>query len=119
MAGYNVYRRAASESSFTQLNSQLLETLTFIDPSFNPGTLYYYAVTSVDDDGDESAKSISITPAGSSSSSDKPALTTACFVNTVSANSDYQQAILIFLLVMSILPGIVWILCHVASRRKQ
>ena len=94
VAGYNVYRRAATESDFTLLNTTLLDDLRFTDTDYEPGTLYYYAVTSVDGDGDESVNSISVAPASSSSGS--VAAAAGCFVSTAST-SNAQPAMWIFL----------------------
>ncbi len=118
VAGYNVYRRSESESDFAKLNPELLENLAFIDMTYVPSTLYYYAVASVDDDSDESVKSVAITPSGPSSSDDTPAAFSACFVDTVSTSDSQQHMSFIILLVMVLLPAIVWLLSLISCIRK-
>ena len=81
VAGYNIYRRAASESSFTKLNTSLIDATSYTDNDYSPGTLYYYAVASVDQDHDQSAMSLAVTPAGAASSDDNP-IASACFIGS-------------------------------------
>ncbi len=46
IAGYNVYRREAT--GFVRLNAQLVTDNSWVDTSAKPGSVYLYAVTSVD-----------------------------------------------------------------------
>jgi hypothetical protein len=60
VAGYHLYRRLASESSYTRVNTTPVMAVTYTDPGLAgapPGALYYYAVSAVDGAGDESVKS--------------------------------------------------------------
>jgi hypothetical protein len=57
VAGYNVYRSTDPSTGYTRVNSELLDGTGFVDPSIIPGVTYYYAVTAVDGDGDESVQS--------------------------------------------------------------
>jgi pectate lyase len=57
-AGYNLYRSTTHGSGYTKLNSSLLTNSTYTDNTVTNGTMYYYAATSVDAVGNESAKSV-------------------------------------------------------------
>ena len=54
LAGYNVYRSTERGGYFTRLTSQPVKVLTYADSSALSGQTYYYAVTAVDDHGNES-----------------------------------------------------------------
>jgi hypothetical protein len=56
IAGYNVYRSTTPGGPYTKVNTALITGAGFTDTSAQTGT-YYYVVTSVDSDGDESAPS--------------------------------------------------------------
>jgi len=56
VAGYNVYRSSAG-SGYVKCNSALVTELSYTDAAAAAGTAYYYVVTSVDEDGDESVYS--------------------------------------------------------------
>jgi hypothetical protein len=47
LAGYNVYRSLSSAGSFVQKNSSVLTTLGFCDLAVNNGVTYYYQITAV------------------------------------------------------------------------
>lgn len=55
-AGYNVYR-GTTPGSYSKINTALDPQTTFVDNSVAPGATYYYAATSVDSTGKESAYS--------------------------------------------------------------
>jgi hypothetical protein len=55
LAGYRVFRSDRAEGPFTLISDPLITTNKFIDPSYRPG--FYYAVSAVDESGNESAKS--------------------------------------------------------------
>jgi len=57
VAGYNIYRATAAVGPFTRANSDLIAHATFVDASLTPSTRYYYAVSAVDQSGNEGAKS--------------------------------------------------------------
>jgi fibronectin type 3 domain-containing protein len=52
--GYNVYRATTSGGPFTLLNASPITALTFADTTGIGGTTYFYVVTAVDANGDES-----------------------------------------------------------------
>jgi hypothetical protein len=59
-AGYNVYRSTSSFSDIsnaTKLNGSLVSSTSYPDIEVTNGTEYFYRVTAVDDDGNESAPS--------------------------------------------------------------
>ena len=57
-AGYNIYRSTTSGSGYTQLNGALLTSSSYVDDTAANGTMYYYAVTSVDTNNNESEYSV-------------------------------------------------------------
>ena len=56
LAGYNIYRSDLSGESYVKINSNLVSTNTYSDNEL-PGGTYYYVVTAVDNDGNESVHS--------------------------------------------------------------
>jgi len=60
VAGYNVYRSTDPSGIYDRVNSELLDGTGFVDPSIVPGVTYYYVVTAVDGDGDESVQSAAL-----------------------------------------------------------
>ena len=81
VAGYHIYRRAETETGFNRLNTALINTTSFTDTDSLPGTLYYYRVASVDNDGDQGVMSIAMTPTGASGSGDS-FIAGACFASS-------------------------------------
>ncbi len=58
IAGYNVYRAPSSApTQYVQINTALLTTLSFTDGAVSNSATYYYAVTAVDTQGNQSAYS--------------------------------------------------------------
>jgi hypothetical protein len=57
VTGYNVYRSMASGSGYAKITSSPIGGMTYTDTTVVDGQAYYYAVTSVDATGDESAYS--------------------------------------------------------------
>jgi rhamnogalacturonyl hydrolase YesR len=64
--GYNVYRSTTSGSGYSQINGTLLSSSDYIDNSVTNGITYYYVVTAVDTNSNESEDSneVSATPFG-------------------------------------------------------
>ena len=54
VAGYNVYRSAASGGSYAKLNGSLVGGVSYADSSVQSGQTYYYVATAVDASGNES-----------------------------------------------------------------
>jgi uncharacterized membrane protein YgcG len=76
VAGYHVYRASSPAGPYSKINTELVTSTVFIDTggvvgagSGSGGATIYYAVSSQDSDGDESAQSLGISPASLSSSS--------------------------------------------------
>jgi hypothetical protein len=64
VAGYNVYRKIGPTGKYEKVNSDLITIEKYFDSQVRPYTeTYYYAVSSVDTDGDESVKSQIVSPA--------------------------------------------------------
>jgi fibronectin type 3 domain-containing protein len=59
LAGYNVYR-SPNGSTWSKINSSLVGSTIYDDASVANGDTYYYAVTAVNLEGIESAKSGSV-----------------------------------------------------------
>ena len=57
-AGYNIYRSTTSGSGYTKLNGSLLTNSEYTDDPAANGTMYYYVVTSVDTNSNESGYSV-------------------------------------------------------------
>jgi hypothetical protein len=57
IVGYNIYRRAGTSGSFTQINSALNATTTYVDSSVANGQTYYYETTAVNSSNEESEPS--------------------------------------------------------------
>jgi fibronectin type 3 domain-containing protein len=57
LAGYFVYRSTKSRKEFERLTDKPINRTTFSDDTVAPRILYYYAVTAVDDSGNESPMS--------------------------------------------------------------
>lgn len=57
LAGYNVYRSATSGSGYNKLNSSLLSSSNYEDGTVSHDTAYYYVVTAVDTNANESGNS--------------------------------------------------------------
>jgi hypothetical protein len=66
LAGYNVFRATASGGPYTPLNGALLPTSDYVDTDVMTDVTYYYVVTAVDINDNESAASdeASATPLG-------------------------------------------------------
>jgi hypothetical protein len=57
VSGYNVYRSTSSNGTYAKINSTLDPNVSYIDSTVASGQTYYYAATSVNSGGQESAKS--------------------------------------------------------------
>jgi len=85
VSGYNIYRATASGGAYTKLNSSLITVTSYHDTGLTNGTPYYYVVTSVDADGDESVRSqeVSVRPiAGQASGLTVSGSRSSCFISS-------------------------------------
>ncbi|HZW94878.1 MAG TPA: choice-of-anchor D domain-containing protein [Candidatus Eremiobacteraceae bacterium] len=60
VVGYNIYRSSAANGTFAKINPALNSTTAFTDSTVASGNTYYYAATSVNSVGMESARSASV-----------------------------------------------------------
>jgi hypothetical protein len=60
IVGYNIYRRTGTTGGFTQINSGLNATTTYVDTSVADGQTYYYETTAVNSSNEESEPSTPI-----------------------------------------------------------
>jgi hypothetical protein len=60
VVGYNVYRSAGTTGNYTQINTALVATTTYVDTSVTDGQTYYYETTAVNSDNEESSRSTSV-----------------------------------------------------------
>jgi pectate lyase len=58
LAGYNIYRSATFQGGYLKLNAALLTASEYVDESAVNGTMYYYLVSAVDTNQNESAYSV-------------------------------------------------------------
>ena len=113
VAGYNVYRSSTLDGIYTKINTELITATEFLDTdpagvgasaagASSAGTSYY-AVTSVDDSGDESAQTLGSSPAAPGFSSDGGGDDGGggggCFIG-VTARSNSGQGLRILVLIM-------------------
>ena len=111
VAGYNLYRRLATEDTYTKLNTAPITGLTHTDTGLAAaaaGVTYYYALSAVDSSSDESVKSApaAVTVSASSSSSGGGG-GGGCFIG--SAGWDLSPDLLMPLAVMALLICLGWI----------
>jgi len=91
VSGYNLYRTTSPGEGYTKLNATLITGTTYHDTGVQAGMTYYYVVTSVDSDGDESVYSEEISDAiiaTSETNPQNPVSTTdsgssGCFISNV------------------------------------
>jgi fibronectin type 3 domain-containing protein len=57
LAGYNIYRGGVSGGPYTRINSSLVDETEYVDATVQSGQGYYYVVTAVDNNNNESAYS--------------------------------------------------------------
>jgi hypothetical protein len=57
VTGYNIYRGTASGGPYTRVNSTLVAAVTYTDGTVQAGQTYFYVVTAVDSNSNESAYS--------------------------------------------------------------
>jgi hypothetical protein len=99
VAGYNVYRSTGTTGIFTKLNRDIIAPPEYIDDTAGAtpastlpsaatsGTTYYYAVTSVDMDGDESIQSAMISPSPVGTNPGGSSSGGGCFITTAQGNN--------------------------------
>jgi hypothetical protein len=122
VAGYHVYRASSPAGPYSKINTALITGTEFIDTTGGEvgadaggsGGTYYYGVTSEDNDGDESAQSLGVSPATILSSGGGGG--GGCFIESVSQL--IPQPALWFLVLLSI--GIaICSRCRVSGKRVR
>src|SRR5579884_100063 len=63
LLGYYLFRRASTQTTYTQINSVPLTSLSFLDGNLSPGETYFYKATAVNTDGCSSVDSNEISVA--------------------------------------------------------
>jgi hypothetical protein len=108
VAGYHLYRRLSTEESYTRLTSALITALSFIDTGLAADETYYYALTAVDADNDESVKSApAAITIGVPRSSAPGSGAGGCFLSAAAA--DLALDLLMPLAVLALLACLAWI----------
>jgi hypothetical protein len=111
VAGYNIYRASSPAGPYSRVNTELVTGTEFIDTQGAVGIEEggeaggsYYAVSSVDSDGAESAQSLGVSPAaiGSATGDAAAAAPVACFVGSVSQSMPRQGIWLVVLLTVAV-----------------
>ncbi len=73
VAGYNLYRGSDPSAALVKVNSALIAATEYVDGSLESAdSTYYYAVTAVDEQGDESVQSGMISPSAAEIPSTPP-----------------------------------------------
>jgi hypothetical protein len=82
VAGYNIYRSTTPGGSYVKVNTALITDTTYRDTTGGSGFEYYYVVTAVDADSDESVPTPekALTGSGSGGASDRGM---GCFIHTL------------------------------------
>ncbi len=93
VAGYNLYRANSAAGPFNKINPQPITDTVFVDTDIGASmaaaagnSSLYYKVSSVDNNGYESAQSLSISPAALTTSSGSGGGGGGCFINTATSN---------------------------------
>ncbi|MBI4547714.1 MAG: fibronectin type III domain-containing protein [Ignavibacteriae bacterium] len=60
IAGYNIYRRSSLDTTFSKLNTSLIAETTYVDTAVWGDRIYYYKITAIDIDGNESRFSFEV-----------------------------------------------------------
>ena len=98
VAGYNIYRASAPAGPYRKINTALIDATEFVDTAGSVGIddaeagsgSSYYAVSSVDSAGDESAQSLGISPASLASAASSGGGAGGCFIDTVAKSAPYR-----------------------------
>jgi hypothetical protein len=111
VAGYNIYRAGSPAGPYSKINTALVAATEYVDSAAGIGIAdsqggsggSYYAVTSVDGSGDESAQSLGISPAAiASAAGNGGGAGAACFVNAVSQSIPRHGLWFVVLLIITL-----------------
>ncbi|MGD9133902.1 MAG: C25 family cysteine peptidase, partial [Desulfobacterales bacterium] len=114
VAGYNIYRASSPAGPYSKVNTELVTGTEFVDTQgavgieeAGEGSGSYYAVSSVDSFGDESAQSLGISPASvASAAGDAASAQAACFVDTAGQPLSRQALWFVVLLAIAVVVAI-------------
>jgi CheY-like chemotaxis protein len=104
VAGYNLYRGTGINAAFDRVNSELIPDPAYFDDraDYKTDTTYYYRVTSVDMDGDESVPSEIVSPASGVRGAGSRIGEKVCFISAVrfdpTLSLDNKNSVLIIIL---------------------
>jgi hypothetical protein len=101
VAGYNIYRAGSPSGPYSKINTELVTDTVFVDSGGVVGAglgaaagSSYYAVSSQDSDGDESAQSLGISPAGGGGG--------GCFIDTAGTSVPGMLSVMLMLLTIGV-----------------
>jgi hypothetical protein len=121
VAGYNIYRASSAAGPYSKVNTELVTGTEFVDTEGAVGIEEggeaggsYYAVSSVDSFGDESAQSLGISPASIASATESVA-PVACFIGAVSGS---MPGLLFWILAVLTIAVVVGHWCKVHGSRR-
>jgi hypothetical protein len=105
VAGYQLYRRAAAEKNYTQLNTILIRGVSFSDRGLSQapaGTTFYYALRAVDDSAQASVLSApaTLTVAGSQTEEERGnsvSTSVSCFISSAWQDEGFHALSLLVL----------------------
>ena len=77
LAGYNVYRSTTKGTGYVQINPSLVTQTSYHDTGLTNGVTYYYVITAVDTDGNETdhSREVSATPFADTTPPPAPTIT--------------------------------------------
>jgi hypothetical protein len=113
VSGYNIYRANSPAGPYSKINTALITATEYVDSAGSIGIAdsqggsgdSYYAVSSVDGSGDESAQSLGISPAAIAAASGGGGAGAACFVQSVAQSGScrviWMLAVLSIILVIA------------------
>jgi CheY-like chemotaxis protein len=89
--GYNLYRSTSASGIYRLLNSELITDTEFEDPTAQIGVTYYYVVSAVDEDADESVQSASVSALiGDAEASEDILTMMPCFIATTAESNSHK-----------------------------
>jgi hypothetical protein len=109
VAGYHIYRAGSPAGPYSKINTELVTDTVFVDTggvvgagSIGAAGTTYYAVSSQDSDGDESAQSLGISPASLASASGSGGGGGGCFIDTAGGSVPGVLSVMLVLLTIGV-----------------
>jgi hypothetical protein len=138
VAGYNIYRGIDPSAALTKVNTALIAATEYVDDALESAdSTYYYAVTAVDEQGDESVQSAVISPSAAEIPSTPPTPSTPpktevdisapgsdasgglCFFSTSTQDVDHAKMAAFWIYVILVVPGLSVLLIIRPKRRGE